>query len=428
MTITFPELEKWQKDVIDDYKSREENGWYVIKSVRQCGKSILAQILLVYASFEEPGSVSMCISPVVSQARKMYDDIKKFAGILIDRSNGSTLELHFINGSRILFRSAEQGDGIRGTTIKKKGILIIDEAAYIKDEQFYSVLVPTTNVNKSCIFIFSTPKFKKGFFFDLYCKGFDSVNKIKSFDWTQYDLTKYLTPAMLDMYRQQMPKLSFAAEFLGEFIDADGSVFTDFKRCIKDTKTDYTKPVYIGIDWATGSGADYTAITIGQIVNNKIHVNDQIAFNDRNANQTIDHIQSMVSGLVRKGVREINIICEKNSIGNVFYQILIDKLDQYEYNYNEGAGMDETIEINVQTFNTTNKSKETIIKNLIVCFENDIIYIPEIEELKLELGAYECHPSKTGLLTYNAPSGMHDDRVMSLCILVGKMFGQIDNE
>lgn len=426
MTIQFPQLEEWQKDVIDVYNKREHSEWYVIKSIRQCGKSILAQILLTYASFEENDSVSLCISPVVSQSRKMFEDICKFANVLIAKSNGSTLEIKFINGSRILFRSAEQGDGIRGITVKKSGILIVDEAAYIKDEIFYSILVPTTNVNKSCIFIFSTPKFKNGFFFDLYYSGVKADNNIKSFDWTKYNLDKYLTPDMLELYRKQMPKLSFASEFLGEFIDADGSVFTDFKPCIKDVKVDYTKPIYFGIDWGTGNGNDYTVITIGQIQNNKISIIDQTAFNDRNANQTIDFIQTLVNSFVTRGIKEVNIVCEKNSIGNVFYQLMIDQLDDYEHNYNENAKRGEELDINCSTFTTTNATKEDIIKKTIVCFENQLIEIPDIDELKLELGAYECKPSKTGLPTYNAPSGMHDDRVMSLCILVGKLKPQID--
>lgn len=422
MTIQFPQLEEWQKDVIDVYNKREHSEWYVVKSIRQCGKSILAQILLTYASFEENDSVSLCISPVVSQSRKMFEDICKFANVLIAKSNGSTLEIKFINGSKILFRSAEQGDAIRGLTVKKSGILVIDEAAYINDNVFYSILVPTTNVNKSCIFIFSTPKFKKGFFFDLYFNGTKENNNIKSFDWTNYNLDKYLTPDMLEMYRVQMPKLSFASEFLGEFIDANGTVFTDFKPCIKDVKVDYKKPIYIGIDWGTGSGKDNTAITIGQIQNNKICIIDQTAFNDRNANQTIDFIQSLVNSFVMRGVKEVNIVCEKNSIGNVFYQLMIDQLDMYEHNYNDNAEWGEELEINCATFLTTNSSKEDIIKKTIVCFENQLLEMPEIEELNLELAAYECKPSKTGLLTYNAATGNKDDRVVSLCILVGKMF------
>lgn len=426
MTITFPDLEPWQKDVFDELANRDHNYWYVIKSIRQCGKSVLAQLLLIYSSFEQGGSVSLCVSPVVSQSRKMFEDILSICGPLVCKSNGGTLEITFVNGSRILFRSAEQGDSIRGNTVKGTGILVVDEAAYIKDDIFYSILVPTTNVNKSSIFVFSTPKFKTGFFYDLFIRGCNGVNNLKAFDWTQYDLSKYLPDNMLEMYRQQMPKMSFAAEFLGEFIDADGSVFTDFKRNIKKSKVDYKLPVCIGIDWGTGTGNDYTAITVGQVQDETIKIIDQLAFNDLNANKTIDKILQITSGLVKKGVKEVNIICEKNSIGNVFYQLMVDRLDDYEQTYNQTAEYDDEISINCQTFTTTNKSKEEIIKNTILCIEQNKLVLPDIEQLILEMGAYECKSSKNGSLTYNAPSGLHDDRVMSLCITVGKLFRELD--
>lgn len=425
MTITFPKLEKWQKDVFS-YLKLGGKDWYVVKSIRQCGKSVLAEILLIYSAFKTPCSVSLSVSPVVSQSRKMYEDILRIASKLVYKSNGSTLEIIFFNGSKIIFRSAEQGDSIRGITVKGSGILVVDEAAYIQDDIFYSVLVPTTNVYRAPIFVFSTPKFKNGFFYNLYIRGLDSKtsNGVVSFDWTKYDLSKYLPDDMLELYRQQMPKQSFAAEFLGEFVDADGSVFTDFKKNVRDFKADYEEPIYIGIDWGTGTGNDNTAITIGQIQYNNIIILDQIAFNDKNTKQTINYIESIIKSYVNKGVKEINIVAEKNSIGNVYYQLLVDKIDELETAYDEKG---KEVDINAQTFNTTNKSKEDIIKKTITLLEQDRLFIPDIEELVLEMSQYECKVNRNGLLTYNAPSGLHDDRVMSLCILTGKMNRYLDD-
>ena len=425
MTITFPKLEKWQKDVFS-YLKLGGKDWYVVKSIRQCGKSVLAEILLIYSAFKTPCSVSLSVSPVVSQSRKMYEDILRIASKLVYKSNGSTLEIIFFNGSKIIFRSAEQGDSIRGITVKGSGILVVDEAAYIQDDIFYSVLVPTTNVYRAPIFVFSTPKFKNGFFYNLYIRGLDSntSNGVVSFDWTKYDLSKYLPDDMLELYRQQMPKQSFAAEFLGEFVDADGSVFTDFKKNVRDFKVDYEEPIYIGIDWGTGTGNDNTAITIGQIQYNNIIILDQIAFNDKNTKQTINYIESIIKSYVNKGVKEINIVAEKNSIGNVYYQLLVDKIDELETAYDEKG---KEVDINTQTFNTTNKSKEDIIKKTITLLEQDRLFIPDIEELVLEMSQYECKVNRNGLLTYNAPSGLHDDRVMSLCILIGKMNRYLDD-
>lgn len=423
MTIKFPDLEDWQRNVLDSHiNSVEENikgQWHIIKSVRQCGKSVLAQLLLIYASFGESDSVSLCISPVISQSRKMYEDVCRIAKKLIIKSNGSTLEITFVNNSKILFRSAEQGDSIRGNTVKKSGILIVDEAAYIKDDIFYPILVPTTNVNKSNIFIFSTPKFKQGFFYDLYVKGLDSGERnIKSFDWTKYDLSKYLPTDLLDVYRQQMPKQAFSSEFLGEFIDGDGAVFTNYKNCIGKLKEDITQPLYISVDWGTGTGNDDTAITLSQFTPTHLNVLKQYYFNDKKTNDTTNYILDIVKMYIGKGFKEINIIVEHNSIGQVYYDILLEKLDEYETLYNDSLiDFRKEIEINSRQFTTTNQSKKRIIEKLTTLFENGRIIIPNDEKLLNQLSLFEAKVNDKGTVTYKGANNSHDDLVMSLCFL-----------
>lgn len=423
--IVLPKMEPWQLDVLKAKIENPKDRWFVIKSLRQCGKSVLAQVLLIYSSFEQSGSVSMCISPVVAQAKKMFEDVSRIAEQLIDKSNGSSLEITFTNKSKVLFKSAEQKDSLRGYTVKGSGILIVDEAAYISDDTFYRILVPTTNVNRSDIFIFSTPKFKNGFFYSLYCNGYGDNERIKSFDWTKYDLSKYLPPEILNVYKSQMPKSAFASEYLGEFIDADGTVFSDFKSCIGKYKVDYSLPVYVTVDWGTGQGMDNTVITVSQLAGNHIFVSESIAFNDKNANETIDYIVLLCRACANRGAKEINILVEKNSIGNVFYQILVEKLDTLQEQYNENASSKDEVQINAAAFLTTNASKERIIKQLIACFENHLITIPDDEKLILELSAYECKPNKNGTPTYNAPTGMKDDRVMSLCFAMQMLYNEV---
>ena len=144
----------------------------------------------------------------------------------LKKSNGSLLYIEFINGSSIHFKSAEQGDSVRGFTTKKKGILVVDEAAYINKDWFYSVVVPIANVYKSDIFCFSTPKYKQGLFYELYSQAAPHylntyhASHIISFDWNNYDLSKYLTPELLELYRQQLPKAAFTSEYLARFMMA----------------------------------------------------------------------------------------------------------------------------------------------------------------------------------------------------------------
>lgn len=431
MTQVFlPPTEPWQHEVLQYYMDNPKNKWVVVKAIRQCGKSVLMQILLVAASLREPNSVSISVSPVMAQSRKMYDDICRFASDIIQKSNGSLLEIIFVNGSKILFKSAEQGDSLRGYTVKNAGILCVDEAAYQQDKFFYSVLVPTTNVFHSDIFIVSTPKFKQGFFYSLYISGLEGSEKITTFDWTTYDTSKFLPPETLEIYRKQLPKTAFASEYLGEWISGDGCVFSDFRRCVGGFDLDKSEELLITIDWACGNGgnSDSTVLTIGQKYESKIGIKKQISFNDKKPLDTCKYIRDVVKKYVDLGFKNITIVQEKNSIGNVYYSMLLDLIDEFETNYNDNVDWRNEIEINIHTFLTTNDSKKRIIERLEVAFEQGIIIIPDDEELITQLSMFEARVNSSGTVVYGAQNSNHDDRVMSLCFLVDKLFNEIENK
>jgi hypothetical protein len=419
MKIVMPKLNEWQQDLVDTYLQYPTGKWFLIKSPRQVGKSISLEYLLVYASLSERNSVSIAVSPTIGQARKLYNDIVLFASKLIAKSNGSLLYIEFINGSQIHFKSAEQGDSVRGFTTKRKGILVVDEAAYINKDWFYSVVVPITNVYNSDIFLFSTPKYKQGLFYELYVA--DSEHIIVC-DWTNYDLSKYLTPELLELYREQLPKAAFQSEYLAEFIDGDGAVFTDFKKCVGSVEFNRLLPLHISIDWGTGTGSDDTAITLGQYDGQKMLINKQLYFNDKKTNETTDYILDLIKMYVRKGFREINIVVEHNSIGQVYYDILHDKIDEFECNYNDSLDdWRKEIEINLSQFTTTNKSKKKIIEKLTMLFENDNIVIPNDSKLLTQLSMFEATINNNGTVVYKGANNSHDDLVMSLCFLVDSL-------
>ena len=71
----------------------------------------------------------------------------------------------------------------------------------------------------------------------------------------------------------------------------------------------------------------------------------------------------------------------------------------------------------IQPFVTTAKSKQSIVEELIVNFENREISIPDNSDLIDELNYFTYEYNlKTRQIHYSAPNGLHDDMVMSLCI------------
>lgn len=364
---------------------------HVVLSPRQRGKSLLIETALLKYALTWNGTTSIYVAPTQNQSRKLFKDLVKLLDGtgLLKTCNSSLLEMSFINGSEILFKSAEQGDALRCFTTS--GLLCLDEATFISDEVF-DILTPTCNVHKAKILICSTPKFKTGFYYRYFSAGEQGDSKVFSYDWTKYDTSALLSNEMLEEYRRMMPKNQFTSEFLGQFLDSDGMVFSGFNGCVSSEITPFNK-LYIGIDWGSGGGNDYTSISgINEY-------GEQVIceyWNDLSTTQQIDRITGLFdvySGKIQ------TVIPELNSIGTPLTDLLREK-NPY---------------INIQGATTTNDSKTEMVSSLQVAFENSNIHLlPDELQLK-ELATYEATLNqKTKSISYNAPQGLHDDCCISL--------------
>lgn len=359
----------------------------------------MAENLLLYFGINFNKTISICVSPTLGQARKLFKDITEAVGQsdIIKASNATLLEIQLANNSQILFKSAEQREALRGFTVT--GICIIDESAYVEDSVFYTIL-PWMDVSGAPLLLISTPRARTGFFFDNYCRGLEGNNEYYTIDWSdekyKEELKKLLPPERLEEYRRMLPKTQFSTEYLGQFIDQDGMVFSGFKDCIKVNSIQPTDKLYWGIDWANGGNNDDTVITA---VN---HYGKQVFlqyWNNLSPTQQVDKIYKILVSYERQTQ---TIQPELNSIGTPYTDMLKKKLSPQMVS-------------KVFGFDTTNKSKNDIVAQLQVAFEQGQIEILGDERQILELGSYamEYNP-KTHTITYNAPNGLHDDICMAL--------------
>ena len=376
----------------DSYRSGKI---FTIKAKRQVGKSFLAENELLRFAINYPGSVNCIVEPTLGQSRKVFKELVQAVidSDILRRKNETLLELEFNNGSSILFRSGEQMDSLRGFSVS--GLLVLDEAAYLKDEVF-EIIKPTTDVWNAPILIISTPRFREGFFYECFKKGFDGnfSKYYQSFDWALEDTSMLLSEDKLEMYHLTTSKNKFRTEYLGEFADDDGCLFNNIANCIIDKKPEYHN-LYIGVDWATGSGRDYTCITAlnenGQMVFIKY-------FNDKTPTEQVDLLTNIFTEY--QGFIKI-VQVEQNSIGSVFYDILVKRNPK----------------LRIVKFLTTNKSKAAIVNKLQAALENEKIGILKDDKLLNELRLYEAsYNPKTGNVSYNAPSGFNDDTCISLML------------
>ena len=383
----------WQAVVhrgLDKYGYRSGH-IHCVKAKRQIGKSFIIINELLRFAINYTNTVSCCLSPTLNQARKIYKQILKATdqtGVII-KKNDSLLEIEFINGSVLVFKSAEQRESLRGYTFN--GILCIDEAAYISDE-VWSIIRPTCDVYQAPILMVSTPKFRMGFFFETFQMGFLDKYKgqITSYDLCKYDTSALLSKEQLELYRQMLPKNLFITEYEGEFLDSESIVFGDFKKCI-GVNGDYNE-LYIGIDWGSGVGSDNTVVTALNEHNEMVF---QLAFNNKSTMEQINYITEYLSGF---GNKVKHIVAECNGLGKPLCDNLKEKIKK----------------IPILEWYTTNQNKIELINKLQVAFEQKKIRILDDDALIAELSIFEAKMNAKGTVQYGAPVGGNDDRVLSL--------------
>ena len=223
------------------------------------------------------------------------------------------------------------------------------------------------------------------------------MNNLKNFyslTWSSYDTSEFLTEELKSEYKQTMTRQKFQNEVLGEFTDDDGSLFNNIAECIYTGKVEYNN-LYIGVDWATGTGRDYTVVTA-------INENGEMVFikyfNDKTPTDQVNELTKIFNEK-KQYIKLVQV--EQNSIGNVFYDMLVK----------------QNPNIRIIKFLTTNKSKSRLVNQLQTALENEKIKLIKDDKLLNELRVYEStYNNKTGTISYNAPSGYNDDTVISLML------------
>ena len=402
--IKTPALFEHQKAVVKILDAHpNENIKIVVKSSRQKGKTLLILLLLLREAINNPGSKSFLIEPTNNQCRKCFKDavnmLRSSKGI-ITSANASFLEIEFFNGSIIYFKSGEQRENLRGYTCT--GLLALDEVAFL-GSYIEELCFPYCNVSKANILMFSTPKFKSGVYWNWYERALSNFPGVYLVDFNDYDTSMLLSPEQLEAYRLSLAPTTFQSEYLGEFIEESGTVFKDFARLYNESP-EMTGVYSVGIDWGSGSGNDYTAVSI---FNDKKEQVDVFYFNDLSPQEQIEIIEQNLQKYYptkRRG-QAVNVVVEMNSIGRIFYDLLAEKLGSH-------------YGVSLKGFTTTNESKRKIIENLQLEIQNGTITLIPDTEQSLQLSGYEIESTATGKITYNGKNGIHDDLVVSTSLAV----------
>lgn len=204
----------WQADVL-----RSNSRRVLMNCSRQSGKTTSTAALALHTAIYRPGSLILCLSPTLRQSSELFHVVSGFYGKVagdFPPQNESALRLELRNGSRIVSLPGQESTvrGYAGVTL-----LIVDEAARVKDDLYYSVR-PMLAVSNGRMVALSTPWGARGWFYEAW---------VGPEDWLRIEVPAEkcprISPEFLDEERRSMGSFWFEQEYCCKFLDAQNQAF-----------------------------------------------------------------------------------------------------------------------------------------------------------------------------------------------------------
>jgi len=385
----------------------EDKKFYTLLCSRQWGKTLLIINYMLYVCINEPNSVILFTSNNFRAVKKVYEELIDAIGEsgVIKNNNKTLLKVTFHTGSKIIFKSAERPNNLRGDTLTH---FISDENAFCKKE-VWEVVSPSLDIKgKKALFISTVDDYNH--FWDKYQRGLSGKIKDKNWKSFLYDVytNPFMTPEKIEEAQNGMPSHVFAKEYLCIPSSLSSSVFRNWQNCIYGNLSDYSSTgrtdkqrYYVGIDFGRNDYTVATCLDQQKNVVDILRVNKEDFPKDTYWSCVMDSVTTFVNKW-----KPIHAFAEINSMGEVVFELL-----------KKNHGLSMLKPFSTQHNSKQNQDKKGIVDNLIMNFEKGLIKIPNEEYLLDEIKSftYKYNPV-TGKVTYGARSGNYnDDSVMSLC-------------
>jgi phage terminase large subunit-like protein len=360
---------------------------------RRWGKTYMAGVYAL-AVADYGGAVAWVV-PTYKNARVPWRFaeamIAQVAGRL--RMNRTERVIEFPSGGRLSIYSADNDVALRGEAFD---LVIVDEAAQVREETYTDVLMPTLADRDGRMVLISTPR-GRNWFWREWLRGRSDESGCAS--WTAPSSANPMPTIRraAEMARDRVPERTYRQEWLAEFIEDGGSVFRNIAACLTaplDATPEAHKGHHIiaGADWARES--DYTTFSVGCATCRQEVARDRF-------NQVDYHVQTQRLQALAERWQPVSILTELNSIGLPVHEML------------------QRMGLPVVGFTTTAQSKPPLIENMALAFERGEWAWQADPVWTAELEAYERTVSPTtGRSSYSAPAGGHDDSVIARALML----------
>lgn len=208
------EPDPWQAEVLRSGAKR-----ILLNCSRQSGKSTITAALALHTAIFQEGSLVLCLSPTLRQSGELFRNVLRFYGAdpEIPSKAESALRLELENGSRIVSLPGKE-QNVRG--MASVTLLIVDEAARVPDDLYYSVR-PMLAVSNGRLIALSTPFGTRGWFYE----AWNSPEP-----WQRWEIPASKCPRIskefLEEERRTMGSYWFEQEYNCQFLDSQTQVFT----------------------------------------------------------------------------------------------------------------------------------------------------------------------------------------------------------
>ena len=263
--VKLPHLHP-QQQVVADSEAR----WKILCAGRRFGKSRLGVQLCVEMAMA--GKRAWWVAPTFSIARVGWRDIMMagydLAALGAEVKMGD-LRVSFPNGGFISVKSADNPQRLRGEGLD---FLVMDEAAFVKEETWTEVLRPTLTERKGSALFISTPRGMNNWFYRLWQ---DAEEKE---DWERFRFSTIdnpaIDPAEIEAAKSEIGSLTFAQEYQAEFVNEGTQLFKPewfqyYEPAVRAGKVDgvvyefdkMQKFATVDLAVSTRQTADYTVMT-----------------------------------------------------------------------------------------------------------------------------------------------------------------------
>jgi hypothetical protein len=379
----------------------------ILNCGRRWGKTILAAKEAVKRT-RKPRQMIWWIAPTYKVTKRGYEEVLKQLpdGVLrkpappsSNFDSGRAVILHFKNGTKMEFYSAERPEGMLGAAVD---FAVLDEAATMPARIWNQIVSPTLIDHLGSVLMISTPR-GRNWFYQVWQKGQDPQQKL----WDSWTFTTQDNPTLpegeADRMAADMTRMEADQEIYAKWLAAGSSVFVlpdgcqqgatvlpNFMLAGVDDKALSVKneTVCLGIDLARTS--DYSVL-YGARSSDRRNVYFE-RFNAVSWPEQKRRIRRAVAILMRAGAEHVMLVMDQTG-GSVGDPITEDM---------ESEGYD-VVGINFTTH------KQSMVRLLAKDLEERQAFV--IPNGFLEFENYTMAITPGGRLTYAAPEGENDDVV-----------------